>query len=175
MSENEKNAPTANGSAQATGPKPERTGDDLQSCIDRLQRLQAEFENYKKRTVRDNGVLEDRIADQVIADFLVPYENIERALRSCTENGNVDAFVAGVEQVFSQFAQLLEQRGVERIPSVGEPFDPALHEAVLSIPSEMPKYTVIEEFSSGYRRDGRILRASRVSVSRGPAAEEEQA
>ena len=82
--------------------------------------------------------------------------------------------MAGVEQIFAQFAQILEQRGVERMPSVGVPFDPALHEALLVAPSEEGKNTIIEEFSPGYRRNGRVLRASKVTVSQGSAAQEEQ-
>ncbi len=148
---------------------------ELASCIDRLRRLQAEFENYKKRTARDIATLEERVVDQALLEFLTPYENLERAFRSYADDQNVEAFVAGVEQIFAQFARILEQRGVERIPSVGDPFDPALHEALLAAPSEEEKNTIIEEFSPGYRRDGRVLRASKVSVSQGPAAQEEQA
>ena len=148
---------------------------ELQSCIDRLQRLQAEFENYKKRTARDSGALEERVADQVLLDFLTPYENLERAFRSYASDQNVEPFVAGVERIFAQFAQILEQRGVERIPSVGVPFDPALHEALLAVPTEQDKNTIIEEFSPGYRRNGRVLRVTKVTVSQGPAVQEEQA
>jgi molecular chaperone GrpE len=145
----------------------------LQSCIDRLQRLQAEFENYKKRTARDIATLEERVADRVILDFLAPYENLERAFRSFAAEQDVKSFVAGVEQIFAQFAQLLEQRGVERIPSMGVPFDPALHEALLTAPSDEKKNTIIEEFSAGFRRNGRVLRVSKVTVSQGPTVQEE--
>ena len=146
---------------------------ELASCIDRLQRLQAEFENYKKRTARDIATLEDRVVDQVLLEFLAPYENLERAFRSYATDQNVEAFVDGVERIFAQFSRILDQRGVKRIPAVGVPFDPALHEALLMAPSEEEKNTIIEEFSPGYRRAGRVLRVSRVSVSQGPAAGEE--
>jgi len=150
-------------------------GAELQSCIDRLQRLQAEFENYKKRTARDVGLLEERAVDRMLVEFLTLYENLERAFRSYTTDHDVEPFVAGVEQIFAQFAQILERYGVERIPSVGDPFDPAIHEALLTVQSEEEKNTIIEEFAPGYRRDGRILRASKVTVSQGPASEEDQA
>jgi molecular chaperone GrpE len=106
---------------------------------------------------------------------LTPYENLERAFRSYASDQNAESFIAGVEQIFAQFARILEQRGVDRIESIGAPFDPALHEALLVAPSEEERNTIIEEFSPGYRRDGRVLRASKVSVSQGPAAQEEQA
>jgi molecular chaperone GrpE len=153
----------------------EEKGNELRSCIDRLQRLQAEFENYKKRTARDIATLEERVADQVILDFLTPYENLERAFRGYASDRDVEPFITGVEQIFAQFAWILEQRGVERIPSEGAAFDPALHEALLTAPSEHERNTIIEEFSPGYRRNGRVLRVSKVTVSQGPAVQEEQA
>ena len=146
---------------------------ELTSCIDRLQRLQAEFENYKKRSARDAAAIEERVEDRVLIEFLELYENLERAFVSYTSDQNAETFVAGVEQIFSQFSRIFEQRDVERIPAVGTPFDPALHEALLTAPSDEDKNTIIEEFSPGYRRNGRVLRASRVAVSQGPVAQEE--
>ncbi len=148
---------------------------ELASCIDRLQRLQAEFENYKKRTARDAATFEERGEDQILLDFLTPFENLERAFLGYASDQNAESFVAGVEQIFAQCTRILEQRGVERIPAVGVPFDPALHEALLVAPSNEEKNVIIEEFSPGYRRDGRVLRASRVTVSQGPAAQEDEA
>jgi len=174
MSEEEKRNETENGATQASEIPVEGKETELQSCIGRLQRLQAEFENYKKRTARDIGAWEERVADQVILDFTTPYENLERAFRSYASDQNVEPFVSGVEQIFAQFAQLLDQHGVERIPSVGAPFDPALHEALLTAPSEEEKNMIIEEFSPGYRRNGRVLRPSKVTVSQGPAQVEEE-
>ena len=174
MSKEDSRAEIEDSAVQSTEIHVENKETELASWIDRLQRLQAEFENYKKRTARDIVTVEDRVVDQVILDFLTPYENLERAFRSYASDQNVESFVAGVEQIFAQFAQILEQRGVERMPSVGVPFDPALHEALLVAPSEEGKNTIIEEFSPGYRRNGRVLRASKVTVSQGPAAQEEQ-
>jgi molecular chaperone GrpE len=173
MSEEKKHDQVEEQAEGTTETPVEEDATELASCIDRLQRLQAEFENYKKRTAREIATLEDRVVDQVLLEFLVPYENLERAFRSYATDQNVEAFVDGVERIFAQFSRILDQRGVERIPSVGVPFDPALHEALLMAPSEEEKNTIIEEFSPGYRRDGRVLRVSRVSVSQGPAAGEE--
>ena len=173
MSEDGKRNETEVGATQAADGPINETNSDLQSCIDRLQRLQAEFENYKKRTARDVATLEERVVDQVILEFATLYENLERAFRSYAPDQNVEPFIAGVEQIFAQFTQLLDQRGVERIPSVGVPFDPALHEALLTTPSKEEKNMIIEEFSPGYRRNGRILRPSKVAVSQGPATQEE--
>ena len=151
----------------------EEKDEELRAWIDRLQRLQAEFENYKKRVSREMATLEERISDRTIQDVLELYDNLERAFTSYASDQNVDAFVAGVEKIFGQFSQFLEQRGIERIETVGKKFDPALHEATISVPCEEEKNTILEEFLPGYIRDGRVLRVSKVSVSQGPAPNEE--
>ena len=148
--------------------------DEIASYVNRLQRLQAEFENYRKRSAKDAAAIEERVEDRVLLEFLELYENLDRAFASYTSDRNAEAFVAGIEQIFAQFSRILEQRNVERIPAVGTPFDPALHEALLTAPSDEDRNTIIEEFSPGYRRNGRVLRVSRVAVSQGSAVQEEQ-
>jgi molecular chaperone GrpE len=147
---------------------------ELRSTIDRLQRLQAEFENYKKRSARDAALFEQRIADRLILDVLPLYDNLQRAFGSLSSNQDVTTFVSGVEQIFAQFQQVLESKGVTPIGAESRPFDPALHEAMLSVPSELTKNTIVEEFMPGYMRDDRVLRPSRVSVSQGPSLSEEE-
>ncbi len=149
--------------------------EEIRSLIDRLQRLQAEFENYRKRILRDLATVEEKASDREILLFLPLYDNLERAFSVYAKDADVDAFVAGVERIFGQFAQILDLKGVERIPAVGARFDPALHEALLSIHSPQEKNTILEEFSPGYVRGGRTLQPSKVSVSRGPAQEEKEA
>jgi len=149
-------------------------GEALASCIDRLQRLQAEFENYKKRTARETLSLEERISDRTIVDFLGLFDTLQRAFTSYTNDGNVESFVDGMQQIFGQFSQLLERLDVERLGAVGERFDPALHEALLCVESDEEKNTILEEFLPGYVRQGRVLRAAKVSVSQGPAPVEEE-
>ncbi len=148
--------------------------DEIRALIDRLQRLQAEFENYRKRILRDVVAVEERTSDREILVFLPLYDNLERAFSVYAKDANVEAFVAGVERIFGQFAQILEQKGVRRIPAMDERFDPALHEALLSIHSQQEKNTIIEEFSPGYVRGERTLQPSKVSVSQGPAPAEKE-
>jgi len=173
MKEEKQERATEDRSTRQTESQVGTAAEELCATIARLQRLQAEFENYKKRVSRDLEDLTERVTDQVLVGLLAPYENLERALLNYAEDRDVDALAEGLGQIIAQFAQTLEQRGVERIPCVGEPFDPALHEALLCVPSDEARNTVIEEFSPGYRRDGRVLRASRVSVSQGPETREE--
>jgi len=146
---------------------------ELQSTVDRLQRLQAEFENYKKRAARDAMVHEERMTDRVIVDFLPLYDNLQRAFHSLSSNGDHETFVEGIEQIFGQFQQLLEAKGVRRIETEHRPFDPELHEAMLSVPSDVEKNVIIEEFMPGYVRNERVLRPSKVSVSQGKPLSEE--
>jgi molecular chaperone GrpE len=148
--------------------------EEIRSLIDRLKRLQAEFENYRKRILRDIAAMEERTSDREILAILPLYDNLERAFSVYAKDSNVTAFVAGAERIFGQFAQLLDQKGVRRIPTVGERFDPAMHEALLSIPSPQPKDVILEEFSPGYVRGERTLQPSKVSVSQGPAQVEKE-
>ena len=113
--------------------------EEIRSLVDRLQRLQAEFENYRKRILRDLAALEERTSDREVLAFLPLYDNLERAFSVYAKDADVAAFVGGVERIFGQFAQILDQKGVRRIPTVGERFDPALHEALLSIHSHQQK------------------------------------
>jgi molecular chaperone GrpE len=148
--------------------------DEVRSLVDRLKRLQAEFENYRKRILRDLAAAEERTSDREILAFLPLYDNLARAFSAYAKDADVDAFVAGVERIFGQFAQILDQKGVERIPAIGERFDPSLHEALLSVHSQQERNVILEEFSPGYVRGDRTLQPSKVTVSQGPAQEEKE-
>ena len=143
--------------------------EEVRGLIDRLKRLQAEFDNYRKRILRDLAELEQRASDREVLDFLPLYDNLARAFAAHAKDGNVEDFVSGVERIFGQFAQILEQKGVCRIKTTGEPFDPSRHEALLCIQSKEPANVIVEEFSPGYTRGERTLQPSKVSVSQGPA------
>jgi len=148
---------------------------ETDALIDRLKRLQAEFENYKKRVARETSEREERATDGLLLDVLPLYDALLLAFENYNRDQDAEAFVSGVERIFAQFEQVLTNCGVVPIESVGQPFDPALHEALLSLPSDEAKNQIIEEFSPGYVRNGRTLRVSKVGVSQGsqPAKEEE--
>ncbi len=171
------------GLASAAPGEPEETGAvgllaereaELAATIDRLKRLQAEFENYRKRSARDVAALRERVADDEICSFLPLFDSLERAFTAYGETKDAEGFVVGVERIFGQFRQTLEQKGLRRICTIGERFDPELHEALVALPSEEEKNTVIEELSPGYARAGRTLLPSKVAVSQGPGAEEKE-
>lgn len=141
--------------------------EEIRSYVDRLQHLQAEFENYKKRVLRDMGQLEERIVDREILDFIPLYDNLQRAFANYSDETDATTFVAGVEKIFAQFDQILKGKGVTPIPAEGEMFDPTKHEALLSVESSEEKNTILEEFERGYERNGRVLRPCKVKVSKG--------
>jgi len=148
--------------------------EEVQSCIDRLKRLQAEFENYRKRMQREIGTFEKRISDREILDFLPLYDNMERAFTSFSGNHDATLFVEGIKRIFAQFGQILKQKGVCPIEALGTRFDPAQHEALLSVESDGEENMILEELERGYKRDGRLLRPSKVKVSRGRLQTEEE-
>ena len=147
--------------------------EELHACVDRLQHLQADFENYKKRILREAAAAEERVSDREILDFLPLYDNLRRAFQNHTGKSDSQAFVAGIERIFAQFAEILKQKGVSPMQAVGEQFDPARHEALLCVQSDEEPHAILEEFETGYLRNGRVLRPSKVNVSKGKAHREE--
>jgi molecular chaperone GrpE len=147
---------------------------DTKAFLERLKRLQAEFDNYKKRMARDAAALQERTVNQVLVKVLPLLDSIERA---CSIHGSDDeaaALCEGLQQIRSQFEQLLHSYEVEKVTAVGTPFDPAVHEAILAVESARAKNTVVEEVRPGYVRYGRTLRPAQVTVSQGPTPDREE-
>ena len=100
-------------------------------------------------------------------DDLFPLvEHMERAIQAAREAGGENGILQGIEMVYKELIQALEKHGVERIPAVGESFNPSVHEAVAAIPSELPEGTVIEELKPGFQRNGKLLRPATVVVAK---------
>ena len=135
--------------------------------LDHLRRLQAEFDNYRKRVDRELATHEERIVDHVLLDLLPVFDNMQRAFANHSDGEEPARFIDGMERIFAQFAELLKQHDVAPIDAVGEAFDPQFHEALLVVASDRPKNVVVEEFERGYRRQDRVLRPSKVKVSGG--------
>jgi len=170
--------PGNEGDASRTAPHPEPVADrdaEVKSLIDRLQRLQAEFENYRKRMVRDVATQVERAADQEILGFLPLHDLLDRALSTYAADADAALLAAGVEQIRGLFDHVLEKKGVSRIAAAGKRFDPSRHEAIASMASEQESGIILEELSPGYTRGDRILQPSRVTVSRGPESAAKEA
>jgi molecular chaperone GrpE len=142
--------------------------EECKSLNDRYVRLAAEFENYKRLSQRDQR---DQIRygnEQLIKELLPAVDNMERAIKAATNGGSGNALIQGVDLTLKQLIGALGKFGVQPIESVGQPFDPTVHQAVSQIPSEsVPAQHVAEEYQKGYRLHDRILRAAMVSVSTG--------
>jgi molecular chaperone GrpE len=140
---------------------------------DRLLRLQAEFENFRRREARDRANWRRNAIRDLALDVLQVVDNFERALAADPgPDGHAD-FVRGIELVEKQLTGVLEKAGVRPIAARGEPFDPALHEAVATAPSdEAVDGTVLEEVQRGYTIDDVVLRPTRVCVVQNPAPAE---
>jgi molecular chaperone GrpE len=135
--------------------------------LDALQRLKAEFENYRKRTARDREAIALGATRDVIRDLLPVMDNLERAVAALGDQG--EGIVAGLEMVRGQLAALLQGHGVEEIPAHGEAFDPTVHEAIASVPSaDHDDGSVIEVVEKGYRHAEHVLRPTRVVIATRP-------
>lgn len=139
----------------------QRERDDL---YDRLLRTTAEFDNYRKRVERERRDLVDATASDVVRDLLPVLDDFERALS--TPGGADDAFRRGVELIHRRLLDVLRVRGVEPFDSVGQTFDPAVHEAVATEPVGRGREgEIVAELGRGYRLNGRLLRPARVKVA----------
>jgi len=134
---------------------------------DRLIRLAAEFDNYKKRVAKEQNQLIKNANQELISKLLESLDNFSRALDSAKNSADVKSLQSGVELIYSQLMDILTKEGLEEIKVVGELFDPHLHEAVLQIESDQPEGTMVDEISKGYKLNGKVIRHSKVVVAKG--------
>jgi len=142
---------------------------ELAENRDRLLRLAAEFENFKKRRMREREDQQKFANERLLKDFLPVLDNLERALDSARQSGQGQAITAGLDLVIHEFLNVLSREGVTVVDSVGKPFDPALQDALQQIETaDMAPGTVYAEVLKGYMLNGRVLRAALVVVAREP-------
>jgi molecular chaperone GrpE len=133
--------------------------------VDTLQRVQAEFENYRKRTARDQQLLVGRAHERLVKELLPVFDDLERALEAAEAHEEAK-LEEGVALVTRAFGDILRKEGLEEIPTDGK-FDPHVHEALLSQPSEEEEGSVLEVIQKGYRLGDRVIRPARVVISSG--------
>ena len=139
---------------------------------DRMLRIAADFENWKKRARKEQSDAVAQAREAVLRDMLEVADNLERASAQAPGNGVVDgaAVLKGVSLVLRLFQQKLERYEVKPFPAAGQPFDPHLHEAISRVESaDVPAGSVAAELQKGYKVGDRLLRPAMVSVSTGPA------
>jgi molecular chaperone GrpE len=139
---------------------------------DRLLRTAADFENYKKRAAREK---EDwtKFANEDLIRAILPFiDNLERAVNHAQKIADTGVLVEGVQLTLQQLLQALNKFGLSSFESVGKPFDPAMHEAMLVVETDKHEPNqVVEEFQKGYLLNDRLLRPATVSVSKPPEKE----
>ena len=145
---------------------------EAQKNWDLYLRERADLENFRKRAQRDKEEL-GKFANEGILKELVPaVDSLERALEHARQDGaGGETLLKGVELTLAQFQKVLEKFGVVAIKSLGEPFDPARHEAMGQLESaDQPANTVVQEYQKGYLLNDRLLRPALVMVAKAPAA-----
>jgi molecular chaperone GrpE len=139
-----------------------------QVAIDKMMRLAADFDNYKKRNAKEYENIRKYAAENIIKELIPIVDNFERAIESATESKDFNSFIEGVKLILNQMLNLLDKEGVTRIKAVGEVFDPNVHEAVMHIASdEYPENVIIQELQKGYILRDKLVRPSMVAVSKG--------
>jgi molecular chaperone GrpE len=129
-------------------------------------RLKADFDNFKKRVDRTREASERQAAAQLVSRLLPVLDNFERALSAAWQVGGDTTFQDGIGLIFRQLLDELRKEGLVAVDTVGEPFDPEIHEAVATMEgSGLPDNTVVEELQRGYLLHGRLLRPALVKVS----------
>lgn len=144
----------------------ERITAERDHLLDRVARLQAEFENARKRAEREKAEFREFAAGAVVEKFLPVLDNFELALKS---TGSAEQLRSGVELIVKQMEEVLKSLNVTPVATVGEQFDPHVHEALGSVEREdMPDHAVAEEIRRGYKLKERLLRPAMVRVVENP-------
>jgi molecular chaperone GrpE len=146
----------------------ERVSNERDALLDRLARLQAEFENARKRNVREQADFREYATAEAVKSFLPVLDNFNLALRS-QKDSNDAALRSGMELIRKQLEDVLSRMGVQPIPAQGQPFDPRVHEAIEMVESsDHDDHEVIDELQRGYKLKDRLLRPAMVRVATNP-------
>lgn len=136
---------------------------ELEETTDRLKRLMAEFDNFKKRSAKEREGLYNSLLADIVSSFLPVVDNLEKAVNSNTED---EGYKQGIELVLKQFMDVLSSLGVKEIEGVGSAFNPEYHEAVSSVQDKnLGEKEIKEVFRKGYKIGDRVIRHSMVVVA----------
>ena len=136
----------------------------LKEKSDRILRLQADFENFRRRTVKEKEELAAVITQNLLTDLLPLLDNFERAM--AVEQTDGEAFQKGVEMIFTQLREVLDKHGLEGIEAEGKPFDPNVHQAVMRVENpDVEDGTITQVLQKGYQAKGRVIRPAMVQVA----------
>jgi molecular chaperone GrpE len=161
--------PLEDGDVMPANEETERLRTELAELQDRYLRLAAEMDNVRRRARLDVEDARKYGTEQLISELLPVMDNLGRALEAAEQTSDLEGLKSGVDLTRRQFADVLERNGVERIPAVGEKFDPNVHEAVSQVEPEdgQEAHQVVEELRAGYRLNDRVVRPAMVKVTAG--------
>lgn len=156
--------------ASEAGDESEQKIAELQAKLDetenKMLRAQADFDNFKRRSRLDQEAAQKYRAQSLVSEIIPALDNFERALQIEADNDQTKSLLQGVNMVYNQLVQALKNEGVEAINSVGEQFDPHLHQAVMQIEDEnYESNSVVEELQKGYKLKDRVIRPAMVKVN----------
>lgn len=168
--EDVKESSTVNQEEQAVDMKDNSELSKLQAELEeqqqRVLRTQADFDNFRRRTQKEKEDLAKYASSLLITELLPVIDNFERALSTGTDNPEVSSYAKGVEMIFRQLEGVLKAEGLEEMNSVGQPFNPEYHQAIMQVESdEYEEGIVVEEVQKGYKLKDRVLRPAMVKVS----------
>ena len=164
--ENENKAEDAGDEVAEVGKKIESLEKELENSKKEYLFLMAEFDNFRKRTLKEKSEIIKNGAENAMRDLLPVIDDFERALKAIDENGELESLKQGVDLIYSKFMKYLERNGVKPIDSTGKEFDTELHEAVTTFPAadESQKGKIVDTVQTGYTLNDKVLRHAKVVV-----------
>ena len=140
---------------------------EAESYLDDLRRLQADFDNYRKRTLREQTARAASASQALVTRLLPVLDNFELAVSAAEQSRDFDRMLKGVEMVFGELREVLQSEGLVTIEAEGKPFDPERHEAVVAVEQEDSEPgTVVDIVRAGYELRGKVLRPAMVKVAK---------
>lgn len=141
---------------------------------DRCLRLNAEFDNLRKRNIKERDEFVKYANEKLIQEFIDVFESLERGIENAKKADNTDKLVEGMELVYKKFKAVLEKNGLVPIKALGEKFDHSRHEAMMqTLTDDQAEDIILEEFAKGYMLNGKVIRYSKVRVSKKKESEKE--
>lgn len=143
--------------------KEEQLEADIQVQEDKYLRLLAEYDNFRKRSIKERETAWQTAKAETAAAFFPVYDNLERALKQECKD---EAYAKGVQMTMSQLKSVMEKLGIEEIPAQGETFDPTFHDAVMHVEDEnVDANVIVEVFQTGFQSGGKVVRHAMVKVA----------
>jgi molecular chaperone GrpE len=148
-------------------PEESDASEELEKLKDSYLRLMAEYDNYRKRTIKEKADLIKNGGEKILVGLLPVVDDMQRALENIDKAKDLDAVKEGVDLIYQKFLSFFRQNGVKAIETTGEPFDADLHEAIATVPAqeEDQKGKIIDNIQTGYTLNDKVIRHAKVVVA----------